>query len=678
MKPRRVGLLRWGLLVVLAGSVGSVVVSLVNRPGGPAPTPVPTPEPTGAGPAATRFGNGVYARYQVGEQKFVLRYQTMLSQGQEEIHVKGVEQAEFAYVARGEPGKGTISADDCRYSPAQQRAIFEGNVKLSTGDGFELETGALVYHLDRETARADGPVAFRRKAISGNATGMSYSAQEGRVELDSAVFLRIEDDDGSPPTEIRSRRATASRPEGSLTFEGEVQATRGVESLTAGRLEVSVSPEDLSVQRAVAVEGVRLDMRTVLGTAEPPGRDAASGKRELTCRKLDLWFNPDRSLRDAVATQDADLVIHPDPKGTQERRRVRARVLVFRFDELGRMTELQAQTDPKAPPASLEVEPLARGSGPGQTARARNFVAQLDPASGEMRSIDFVTEFEYLRGRQRASSDKALLDVGAGVLKLSEGPKVADGDQGTELEAQTIQLTQAGDVNARGQVRHVLLNGLSRKQGPIGRSGEPVLLVSRTFDYEATVRTGRYRGNALLRSGRDEIRAAEIRLGEAEAGRRWIEAEGEVVTVQHPNPRPGGARPPEPTEGHADKMTYSEESNRIHYSGNARIRQGEVETTSPEATVFLAPDGSTVDRLVAGEPVEFRQGPRVATGRSGTYSLATETITIVGDNVTLRDAEHKVQGAKSLTFHIRDDRIIVDGREESRPETIFRRGQARP
>jgi lipopolysaccharide export system protein LptA len=677
MTPRRVSVLRSALVVVVTVIVGAVVVSIGRRPP-VAPTASPSVEPSGTGSTATRFGDGVYARYQLGEQKFLLRYRTMVSQGQEEIHVKGIDEAEFSYVARGEPGRGTISADDCRYSPARQRAAFEGNVKLKTTDGFELETDALLYELEREAARADGPVTFRRKSVSGSATGLSYAAREGRIDLDSAVYLRIDDDARQSPAEIRSQRATVSRAEGTVTFEGDVRATRGVESLDAGRLEVSLSPEELVVQRAVAVENVRLDTGASLGQSGVTGTGGSGGRRELTCRKLDLWFNPDRSLRDAVATQDADLLIQPDPKGARERRRVRARVLVLRFDEAGRMTELQAQTDPKSPPASLEVQPLDAKSGPGSTASARNFVAQIDPATGAMRSIDFVKGFEYVRGAQRASSDRAILDGAAGLLKLSEGPRVADGSQGTELEAQTIDLRQGGDVQARGQVRHVMQNGLSRRGGPIGRGGESVLLASRTFDYEASTRTGRYAGSALLRSGRDEIRGAEIRVGEGQGGRRWIEAEGEVVTILYPKPKPEDTRPAAATEGRADRMTYSEESNRIHYSGSTRMRQGEIETTSPEATVALGRDGSAVETLVAGEPVEIRQGPRVANGQKATYWPATETVTIVGENVTLSDAEHKVQGARSLTFHVRDDRILVDGREETRPETIFRRGQVRP
>jgi hypothetical protein len=44
---------------------------------------------------------------------------------------------------------------------------------------------------------------------------------------------------------------------------------------------------------------------------------------------------------------------------------------------------------------------------------------------------------------------------------------------------------------------------------------------------------------------------------------------------------------------------------------------------------------------------------------------------LVGDNVTLTDASGRVEG-RSLTFHVGDDRILVDGREEVRTQMIIK------
>ena len=73
----------------------------------------------------------------------------------------------------------------------------------------------------------------------------------------------------------------------------------------------------------------------------------------------------------------------------------------------------------------------------------------------------------------------------------------------------------------------------------------------------------------------------------------------------------------------------------------------------------------------------MQQGARRATGARGTYTPATETIVLVGEKVVLQDPTQQVEG-RSLTFHVGDDRILVDGREEIRTQTIIRKDTPRP
>jgi lipopolysaccharide export system protein LptA len=87
--------------------------------------------------------------------------------------------------------------------------------------------------------------------------------------------------------------------------------------------------------------------------------------------------------------------------------------------------------------------------------------------------------------------------------------------------------------------------------------------------------------------------------------------------------------------------------------------------------VRLSPEGA-VETMVAGQPVEVVQGRRQATGDEGTYTPATETLVLTGDKVVLQDADRRVQG-RFLTFQVGNDRIRVDGREEVRPEAIFKK-----
>ena len=108
---------------------------------------------------------------------------------------------------------------------------------MTTEDGLELHTESLLYRGDKQLAKSDVPVQFKRKDVSGTSTGMIYEAQEGRLELLADVTLRIQDE-GNPPTDITADHALLVRPEGNMRFEGNVKLTRPGDVLTADRFEV--------------------------------------------------------------------------------------------------------------------------------------------------------------------------------------------------------------------------------------------------------------------------------------------------------------------------------------------------------------------------------------------------------------------------------------------------------
>jgi lipopolysaccharide export system protein LptA len=82
-------------------------------------------------------------------------------------------------------------------------------------------------------------------------------------------------------------------------------------------------------------------------------------------------------------------------------------------------------------------------------------------------------------------------------------------------------------------------------------------------------------------------------------------------------------------------------------------------------------EGSALESLVAGSPVDVTYGARKASGAKATYAPAAGTLTIVGEKVRMKDPEQEIEG-RSLTLHMGDDRILVDGQEQVRTQTIIR------
>jgi len=605
----------------------------------------------------------------------------MVGQEQEDVRLKGVD-LNFTYMAKGQPGKGRIVSDDAVINPTQQRGNFQGHVVVTTEDGFELHTESLVYRGDKQLAKTDAPVQFKRKDTSGTSTGMTYDAGQGRLELLSDVTLRIQDED-NPATDITAAHALLVRPEGSMRFGGGVRLTQARDVLTADRFEVDFGSDE-TIYRARAIENVVLDSSSgnLPGAAPVPG---GTGPRHLTCRKLDLWLRPDRSLEQAVAAPDADLTMLPGPKDPPEKRRLQARALMFHFDEQGRLYELEGQKD-----SSFDTDAIPPAKGVPRRLRCQSFLARVEPVSGDIRDIEFKKDIAFAQPPRKAIAQNGSYGGASEVLTLRGNAQLVDEEQGSTLEALAIDIaTRSGDVTGRREVRQVL----KRKgggQGLLMGGAEPALITSTLMEYTDSTKTARYQQNALLRSGKDEIRAPEIRLQQIGPEGKWrLEATGGVVSFLHPRREeaksakepakdaPAAARDTATVEGRAKEMTYLEEGQKAVYKGDVSIRQGDIATRSPEATLNFTPDGSSIQTLVAGEPVEVQQGDRHASGARGTYTPQNETMILVGPKVTLKDPTQQVEG-RSLTFHVGDDRVLVDGQEQVRTLSVIRNRKEPP
>ncbi len=623
--------------------------------GGPAPQATPSPgAPRTEGLVLTRFS---------GEKKsFELTAREKVGQEQEDQQLKGVALS-FSFVSQGQPSTGHIVADACTYSPSHQKAVFTGNVVLTTADGFEFRSESLVYRGDKGLARSDAPVAFKRKDLSGTAVGMTYAAEERRTELLSQVKVRIQDE-ANPATDIASGRADLSEAEKALKFQTGVLVTQGGNLLKADRLKLNFG-DDRVLYRATAQEDVDL---TMSGAALPNANlGPPSGTRHLLCRKLDLWFRPDKTLETMTAGPDADLTVLPGPQDPPERRRVRAKFIEFRFDAQGQLAAVQTAKDTVVESFPLKGKLAKLAS---QTVTCERMLAEIIPGTSEPRLVEFQEKVVFVQGKKKAVTELAAYTSASASLELFTKPELWDGEQGTHLRAENIVIgTRTNDVTAKEDVQSVLERKGGRG-GLLAGKEEPAVITARLLDYISSTRTGLYREGALLRSGRDEVRARSIRLQERAQVRR-LEARGEVMGLLNPQAAQGSA-PPQKLETRAAEMDYDEGNGRIQYRGGVNIRQGDIETRSPAATLVLTDDGAGVASLRAGEPVEVQQGNRRATGAFATYTPADQSMLLVGDKVTLKDPGQEIQG-RSLLFHVGDERVTVDGREAVRTETIFRK-----
>jgi LPS export ABC transporter protein LptC/lipopolysaccharide transport protein LptA len=674
MRPLTARRLRHGLLLVVVGVALAVAFNLRRPPAASSPGAGATPA---AEPSNTTFGDLVYRQFNGDRPGIVVRAKHMVGQQQDEMQLQGVE-ATFHYVAQGKTGTGTIVSNECRYNSGQQRALFKGQVHLTTEDGFELRSESLIYRGDKSIAKTADPVTFSRKTTSGSSTGMEYHGEEGRLTLPADAYVRIESEDG-PPTEIRSQRATSERAEGVLRFEEDVSVTQGTDTLKAQKLTVNLTEDMSAVYRAVAVDDVELHTgASGLPLPGMAGSSGGKGPRHLKAKRLDVWFRPNKALQEATAGPDADLEVLPARGEAAERKRIRARFLAFAFDEQGRLQELRGQKDSFLSTEPLEPPKGSKAPAPPRTVTCQSFVAIVDPESGLTQNVDFTRDVEFVDGARKGRAQKARYEEEKKMLFLRDDPQLVDDEQGSDLRAQTIDIgTETNDVVARPNVRHTI----ERKreggtQGLFDRKDVPTVIIARRLDYDGKSKTARYTDNALLRSGKDEVRAPTIVIQEPEAGKRRLTGSGGVTSILNQKPKDPG-KPPAPVDTRSQDMVYEEAIGQVVYTGDVVIHQGDIQTKSPRATLTLTPDGSRLQKLVAGEPVDVDQGARHATGRTGTYTPDDETMVLVGERVVLKDPSQQLEG-RWVTFHVGDDRILIDGQEQVRTQAIFKTELPKP
>jgi lipopolysaccharide transport protein LptA len=657
-----------GLLVVVSGAVAWSLRRPAPRPGAAEARP-------GPGPAqGTTVADGSLLRFHEGKQKVLVKWRSMVGKEGDATRLSGVE-VSIPFVAEGRESRVTITAEECLYQMSPQRAAFKGDVRVRTDDGFELDSETLKYWADEERVFTRDAVRFRRGTISGTARAMEYATGAG-LALHGDVRVRVEDAAG-PPADVEAASAWASRDERVVRFEGGAVARQGSRELRSQRLQLNLSEDLSAVERAAAIEDV--DLVTAAGGGIPGSPASGGGTKRLQCRRLNVVFREKGILQEALAVNSASLEVDPGPNDPREKRRVEAPQLRFDFDEQGRLVSLQGlparQTDPGASRRSvLTTEPLPPSRAGSRRVESDRFAATFEPVSGAVRGAEFDGSVAFAEPGRRAWAGRAVYEEAAGLITLTGDPRIVDEGEGSELRGRRIRLgTRSRSVAASESVRHTVSGkGKAGAPGLLGGE-EPALLLCREFEYDPASRTARYRENALLRSGRDEVRAPTIVLEEeASGGRRRLTASGGTTSVLHPRPQKGASKEPAAVEARSREMVYEESANRIVYTGDVEIRQGDILTRSPEAVVTLTKDGGAVDRLLAGEPVEVQQGARRATGERGTYTPADETLVLVGEKVVLQDVDRRLEG-RILTFEVGSDRIRVDGREEVRAEAVFKR-----
>ncbi|OLB20530.1 MAG: LPS export ABC transporter periplasmic protein LptC [Acidobacteriales bacterium 13_2_20CM_55_8] len=442
---------------------------------------------------------------------------------------------------------------------------------------------------------------------------------------------------------------------------GDVQLERaGVQPMqgTAGRVVMNFLGKNLL--KTVHTEGnVKLVQHQESNKPSSPAQDL-----EVAAGAIDFFLASGRYLRDAQTSGPAQIALRPTGGGTNPQTIVTAGSFQARFRNRGRLASVHG-----APDARITT------SNPGQPDRVSSSNT-VDVSLGANGSVDSIVQqgaVAYVDGERKAWADRARYTPADQMLTLTASPRVVEG--GMTITANTMRLNRStGDAFAEGNVKSTYSELKAQPNGALLASSSPIHVTSQSMTAHRSPAVAVYIGNARLWQEANVVQAPTI---EFDRDSRSVIARGpnaqKVSTVLVQTDRSGKSTPLTITSAH---LVYADSDRKAHFDGGVLAKGADLTLSASQMDVFLqargqaaatqsAPSAGKVEKVVAQGQVVVTQPTRRATGQQLVYTSAEDKFVLTGGPPSIFDAEHgKITGV-SLTFFIRDDRVLVEGSNSS-------------
>lgn len=127
-----------------------------------------------------------------------------------------------------------------------------------------------------------------------------------------------------------------------------------------------------------------------------------------------------------------------------------------------------------------------------------------------------------------------------------------------------------------------------------------------------------------------------------------------------------------PVEVEADRLAVNQAEGTATFTGNVRVRQGDMRIKAQEATLEYAKDSTEVERVVMTGGVTMTNGIETAQGEKAVYTIPTGEVVITG-NVLLTQGKSTISG-NELVYDLNSGQGVMTGRVQ----TVFVPGKKAP
>jgi len=581
----------------------------------------------------------------------------------------------------------TVHTKSCQYEKMSGSIACSGEVQMDLESAAEAERGAaspapgkeqkvhvetrgVTFNRASGTALSDQPVSFSFPNGTGEAVGVQYDSEEGKVRLLRDVRMTLVPPKGGAagrkaaktgpedPVHLSAKSLDFARGPRRMRLEGPVTAETSQAQLVAGELTLTLDP-GFRAEKLIATAGAN-------GKKPELAIQKADGPANLSAETLSVYFAPQGWL---TKLEGAGNVQGSRRTGNDEVEFRAEESLLELWPKVGEPQELHlngnvwmktlAQNTGSArllETSALLVE-FSRGTR-GQTSKPRRAETL---GAGSIEWTDAVppggapgTVAGSAMARTRLQADKLGMEFGAeGRAKQL----IATGSVRTEravadapLETATAQSGVAQLLATGGWSQMDLQGNVRLKEGDRGGQADHAVFVRAT-------QTAILTGNALARDGATETRAARITFSQVTGE---IRAEGGVHSTQFPGKGGSIQLAAAPANISSDLLQGNSKTGRALYTRHARLWQGD--SVLEADSIELLRDGKVLNaagtvRAVFPQTTAPPAGQALAvqaTGKKPTlWHVAAGTLTYsdaenrahLEKNVALQSAEQKIHAA---------------------------------
>jgi len=546
-----------------------------------------------------------------------------------------------------------------------------------------LTAAALRYDKESGLVGLTGPVEVSqggRRAVSESATiTLDVHNRVSQVNLDG--HTQAFDVDSLRSTELDANRVQGNFDAASgqlrhLTAEQGVVAESkrqgAISRLTAQRVDLDFTGKHPQPVRGMATGDVHIDSESQAVLSTPATGISRQGpeKKALSAPEVRFEFRPDgHNLKNGETVGPGTIQVTPADAKTGQKV-ITAGQFLMTFDAHSRIESLHGLAPTKVlflPPATGPAETTT------QQTEADRLDAVFDVGTQTLREVRQTGDFQYRDGDRHGSADDAHYDVQTQMMELLGHPQVWDTNSRIKCRKITIDTrtnTSFGEGNVQAtQLPSPAIGTRSAQTPTLPTNVLADRMVARqqsqTIQYQGHVRA--WHGNDVVESSALDVYRTQKRVtSDSQVVTSFLQPAAMVSEQGGVPPTIVGTRP---VTIRADSLEYFDQGRRARYHGNVRLVTENTTLQSDRLDVYFAQgdtlEGSEVDYAEAQGHVKITEPGRVGFGDRAEYFAGPGKIVLTGGQPSVIDAKKGSTTGQRLTFFMHDDRLFVDGGDQT-------------